>query len=69
MLVLHLKRFEFDFEDQTQTKLDSLVTFPLDNLNIKNFSVLGTDINDDNLTYNLYAVCNHYGGSLGGHCK
>ncbi|KAJ1916094.1 hypothetical protein H4219_003965 [Mycoemilia scoparia] len=67
-LVIHLKRFE-----QARTwsdKLDVVVDFPIEGLDLTK-SAIGnttTDSSDQQpLIYDLYAVCNHYGGMGGGH--
>ena len=45
-------------------KLQNLVTFPLDNLDLSKY-VIGYKKNS--YIYELYGVCNHSGGTLGGH--
>ena len=59
VLVIGLKRF-----NTRQMKLQNLVTFPLDNLDLSNY-VIGYKKNS--FIYELYGVCNHSGGVLGGH--
>ena len=64
VLVVHLKRFSYSrlYRD----KLDTLVEFPLTDLDITNYL-----INKNTKTetkYNLIAVSNHYGSLGGGHC-
>jgi ubiquitin C-terminal hydrolase len=41
-----------------------LITFPLDDLDLSNY-VIGYKKNS--YVYELYGVCNHFGGVLGGH--
>ena len=62
VLVIHLKRFSS--ARQFRDKIDVLVDFPVDALEIKDF--VGLDEGKD-LTYDLFAVDNHYGGIGGGH--
>ena len=59
ILVFDIKRF-----NASNNKNKVLVTFPLDELNLSDY-VIG--YNKDSYKYKLYAVCNHYGGVLGGH--
>jgi len=64
ILSIHLKRFENQrsFSD----KIDAVVEFPIENLDMsKHISKTITD-NDDHI-YDLFAVDNHYGGIGGGH--
>jgi ubiquitin C-terminal hydrolase len=60
ILVIALKRFS---GDGTQ-KLNHLVDFPLENLNLSNY-IIG--YNKKDYVYDLYGVCNHIGGVMGGH--
>ncbi|XP_010868596.1 ubiquitin carboxyl-terminal hydrolase 2-like isoform X1 [Esox lucius] len=61
VLVLHLKRFS---ENRFQSsKLSTYVNFPLKELDMSEFA---SDTNM-NTVYNLYAVSNHSGNTLGGH--
>jgi len=59
ILVIDLKRFNVK-----QNKLQNLVTFPLDDLDLSEY-VIGYKKNS--YIYELYGVCNHSGGLLGGH--
>uniref|UniRef100_A0A671S6L6 Ubiquitin carboxyl-terminal hydrolase 2 n=1 Tax=Sinocyclocheilus anshuiensis TaxID=1608454 RepID=A0A671S6L6_9TELE len=60
ILVLHLKRFS---ECRVRTsKLSTFVNFPLKELDLREFAS-----DNINAVYNLYAVSNHTGSSLGGH--
>jgi len=56
ILIVHLKRF------RNHSKIDTVVDFPIDNLDIKQYVIC----NDDNLplNYELFGIANHY-GSLG----
>lgn len=61
ILVLHLKRFS---ENRVRTsKLSTYVNFPLKELDMREFC----SENIMNAVYNLYAVSNHSGNTLGGH--
>lgn len=60
VLVVCLKRFSTD----GKRKLMHLVNFPLENLDLSKY-VKG--YNAKQYKYDLYGVCNHYGGVQGGH--
>ncbi|KAJ3106925.1 CSN-associated deubiquitinating enzyme Ubp12 [Physocladia obscura] len=84
-LVLHLKRFSQTgrgFRSMSSNKIDALVDFPVNNLDLSEFvigrdwmkqqestHVDGNEENGDNgrLIYDLFGVSNHYGGMGGGH--
>lgn len=59
ILVIDLKRF-----NSHNVKNQMLVSFPLDNLDLSSY-VVGYD--KEAYVYDLYGVCNHSGGVLGGH--
>jgi ubiquitin carboxyl-terminal hydrolase 8 len=59
ILVIDLKRFNSRFQ-----KNQILVTFPIDNLDLSKY-VIG--YKKDDYKYELYGVCNHSGGVMGGH--
>lgn len=59
ILAIDLKRFNNRFQ-----KNQIYVTFPLDNLDLSAY-VIG--YKKDNFKYELYGVCNHSGGVMGGH--
>jgi ubiquitin carboxyl-terminal hydrolase 8 len=59
ILVIDLKRF-----NSKNQKNQILVTFPLENLDLSNY-VIG--YKKSSYQYELYGVCNHSGGVLGGH--
>eukprot|EP01004_Peranema_trichophorum_P010324 NODE_9100_length_620_cov_30.122736_g8472_i0.p1 GENE.NODE_9100_length_620_cov_30.122736_g8472_i0~~NODE_9100_length_620_cov_30.122736_g8472_i0.p1 ORF type:complete len:159 (-),score=23.76 NODE_9100_length_620_cov_30.122736_g8472_i0:142-573(-) len=61
-LVIHLKRFEYD--TRFGQKLEHLVEFPFENFQPGRWSAQGAQ---EESQYDLYAVCNHSGGTLGGH--
>ncbi|XP_010892126.2 ubiquitin carboxyl-terminal hydrolase 2a isoform X2 [Esox lucius] len=60
ILVLHLKRFS---EARRTSKLSTFVNFPLEKLDLREFA----SENSINAVYNLYAVSNHSGTTMGGH--
>ena len=59
ILVIDFKRFNHSFQ-----KNQVLITFPLENLDLSNY-VIG--YKSESYKYDLYGVCNHSGGVLGGH--
>jgi ubiquitin C-terminal hydrolase len=59
ILMIDLKRF-----NSRNVKNQALITFPLDNLDLSEY-VLGYD--KESYVYDLYGICNHSGGVLGGH--
>ncbi|CAG5871128.1 ubiquitin carboxyl-terminal hydrolase 2-like isoform 1-T2 [Menidia menidia] len=61
ILVLHLKRFTDS--NIRSSKLSTFVNFPLKDLDLREFAAEGSDCP----VYNLYAVSNHTGNTLGGH--
>jgi ubiquitin carboxyl-terminal hydrolase 8 len=60
ILVIMLKRFT----PNGQYKINSLIDFPLENLDLTKY-VRG--YNASSFVYDLYGICNHSGGILGGH--
>ncbi|CAI9100997.1 OLC1v1038211C1 [Oldenlandia corymbosa var. corymbosa] len=65
VLVIHLKRFSYN--RWFKNKLDTLVDFPIHNLDLSDY-VKGKDSGEgSNNMYELYAVSHHYGGLGGGH--
>ncbi|XP_004076886.1 ubiquitin carboxyl-terminal hydrolase 2 [Oryzias latipes] len=61
ILVIHLKRFSDS--NSRSSKLSTFVNFPLKELDLREFSA----DNSEHPVYNLYAVSNHTGNTLGGH--
>nr|XP_057934529.1 ubiquitin carboxyl-terminal hydrolase 2-like isoform X2 [Doryrhamphus excisus] len=61
ILVLHLKRFSDS--NVRASKLSTYVNFPLKELDLREFASEG----GERAVYNLYAVSNHWGNTLGGH--
>ena len=60
ILVISLKRFSPDGKQ----KLNSQIEFPLENLDLSRY-IYG--YNASKYKYNLYGICNHSGGVMGGH--
>ncbi|XP_067672769.1 ubiquitin carboxyl-terminal hydrolase 43-like [Haliotis asinina] len=83
VLVIHLKRFKQ--VGMRRNKLNTLVNFPVGDLNMTEHVVQRDDMQnghpghkltsgkdstvgrDDDMLYDLFAVCNHYGNMNGGH--
>ncbi|KAM9344356.1 ubiquitin carboxyl-terminal hydrolase 11 [Pholidichthys leucotaenia] len=66
VLIIHLKRFSYT--KFTREKLDSLVEFPLRDLEFSDFLLRKTVSSDEPPSrYDLIAVSNHYGGLRDGH--
>jgi ubiquitin C-terminal hydrolase len=59
VLVVTLKRF-----DNRNRKNQAVVDFPLEGLDLSKY-IIGYD--KSSYVYNLYGICNHSGGSQGGH--
>jgi len=59
ILVIDFKRFNARFQ-----KNQLLITFPIENLDLSEY-VIG--YKSESYTYDLYGVCNHSGGVMGGH--
>ena len=59
ILIIHLNRFEFDISAR---KKQNYIDFPLKHLNLMNHTS-----RNENISYNLCAVLNHYGNMNGGH--
>jgi len=64
ILVIHLKRFNYRGRYQFRDRLDHLVEFPLEGLDLTQY-VLGQSGVPP--IYDLFAVSNHYGSMGGGH--
>jgi ubiquitin C-terminal hydrolase len=62
-LIIHLKRFQHT--RYSREKLDTLVDFPLEGLDMAPW--IGSASNRKNAVYDLYAISNHMGGMGGGH--
>ncbi|XP_021757775.1 ubiquitin carboxyl-terminal hydrolase 10-like [Chenopodium quinoa] len=64
ILVIHLKRFSYS--RYFKNKLDTFVSFPIQNLELDKY-VKEKDSSNVPYMYELYAISNHYGGLGGGH--
>ncbi|KAF2076939.1 hypothetical protein CYY_001777 [Polysphondylium violaceum] len=62
ILVVHLKRFSY--KKYNREKLDTLVKFPIEDLDLSEFVL---DKSSPKPVYDLFAVSNHYGSMGGGH--
>ena len=63
-LIIHFKRFKkIDGEDDTYRKFPDLITFETNELDVGNYCLSG----QIDTQYELFAVCNHYGGVSTGH--
>lgn len=60
ILVITLKRFSAD----GTRKIQDLIDFPLENLDVSKYV---SGYNPKQYKYDLYGVCNHSGGPMGGH--
>jgi len=60
ILIITLKRFSAN----GMYKRQDLIDFPLENLDLSKYV---TGYNAKQYVYDLYGVCNHYGGPMGGH--
>jgi ubiquitin C-terminal hydrolase len=65
LLVVHLKRFQFDAIVGSNVKLTDHVSFPVDGFDLSRF--LPEVVHGDPSLYDLFAVINHMGSLLGGH--
>lgn len=63
ILIIHLKRFSYSRTHRD--KLDVLVDFPVENLDMTSY--VQHNPNNESYRYDLIAVANHYGGLGGGH--
>lgn len=61
ILVITLKRFRY--VGRFRDKIDSLISFPVEDFDLRQFLFTSEDAR-----YDLFAVSNHYGGMDGGHC-
>jgi len=64
ILVVHLKRFSQQQRILQPTRLDTLIDFPIDNLDLSEFVIGPKQVPP---IYDLYAVSNHFGTMGGGH--
>ena len=59
ILIIDLKRV-----NSKNVKTTTLVSFPINNLNLSKYSI---GYKNTSYMYDLYGICNHIGGSMGGH--
>ena len=61
ILIIHIKRFMVNMYGQIGQKINNMVSYPIENLNISKYvDTLSPDIEMEKTTYNLYAVnCHH----------
>lgn len=64
LLIIDLKRWNTGSQEKQKPKVQKLVRLGLTNLD---FSSYVAGYNPTSYIYDLYGVCNHSGGSLGGH--
>lgn len=65
VLIIHLKRFSFS--RSWRDKIDTLVEFPVDGLDMSEYVLNPAQREQKRLTYDLIGVANHFGGLGGGH--
>lgn len=65
VLIIHLKRFSFS--RSWRDKIDTLVEFPVENLDMSSYVHNPEQKKQGKLCYNLIGVANHFGGLGGGH--
>lgn len=59
ILIVHLKRFKHN--GYYNSKIDKFIDFPIDGLDLRDFTITKRG------NFDLYAVSNHYGSTSGGH--
>jgi ubiquitin carboxyl-terminal hydrolase 4/11/15 len=65
-LIIHLKRFSHSRGMFGGRKINQLIQFPLEGLDLTNYLLNNKDTNKK-VIYDLYAVSNHFGSLNGGH--
>ena len=65
ILIVHLKRFHYSQTTHRRDKIDTLIDFPLTDLDLR--GVVKHSNWDHEPIYDCYAVSNHFGGLGGGH--
>ena len=65
ILFVHLKRFEYAARSHRRSKIDTLVEFPLEGLDLTGQAMHWTE--EEKPIYDCYAVSHHFGGLGGGH--
>ncbi|CAF0955849.1 unnamed protein product, partial [Didymodactylos carnosus] len=64
ILIIQLKRFNYDL--QSNDKIDTYVKYPLYNLDLSQF-IANPEYDNKDYKYDLIAVSNHFGSLIGGH--
>lgn len=64
VLVIHLKRFSNEGNGRWRRKVDTLVDFPAEGLDLARHCLSPPP---DGCVYDLRAISNHYGGTSSGH--
>ncbi|KAL7533586.1 hypothetical protein ACHAXR_005330 [Thalassiosira sp. AJA248-18] len=68
ILIIHLKRFHFSATTHRRDKIDTLIDFPLEDLDLRDIvKHYGDGGEKEEPIYDCYAVSNHFGGLGGGH--
>jgi len=65
VLTVHLKRFST--QGISRRKLDTMVSFPVDGLDMRAHCLAWRDSGEADCLYDLHAVSNHYGSTSSGH--
>jgi ubiquitin C-terminal hydrolase len=65
-LIIHLKRFSHSRGMFGGRKINNLIQFPLEGLDLTNYLLNNKETNKKTI-YDLYAVSNHFGSLNGGH--
>jgi len=65
VLVIHLKRFEYDKFSSKKEKIEEKIKFPVRNLNMTPY--LNENVKEKPFNYNLFGVINHSGSLSSGH--
>jgi len=65
ILIIHLKRFHYSSLTHRRNKIDSLIDFPLEGLDLTSQTMYFEEGKEP--IYDCYAVSNHFGGLGGGH--
>lgn len=66
-LIVHLKRFHYSPTTHRRNKINTLIDFPLEGLDLRLHVSHWSEEANDKPIYDCYAVTNHYGGLGGGH--
>jgi ubiquitin C-terminal hydrolase len=64
IMVIDIKRFEYDPKTDSFVKNQSNIRIPIENVN---FSKYVEGYNKDSYIYDLYGICNHHGDETFGH--